>query len=313
MRFKFTLLTCTIILVTFFISCGSDSNINNPPPNLPQGILILGANIHLKEYDIRSGSQVSLHNEGNDPTYRNGLYVFWSTQGNNNSYALWKKDNEGIRHWIDIPVGIGANPYPDQPRISYNGDYVSYDALCYHPLTNQYGQYILVYETSNPGNIQDVVRVIQDGMRAAWLPPDASAPVGRLIFIGYNDNKIYLTDGQLYNPTEIPWNYTQDPTPIRAEPNPSGNRLAVVTTSGSLYVADLNISNFSLSNISLIRQATTPHRVISPVWSPDGRWIAYYWGATNNTEYIWISDITGVVPHIDLGIYNPTYSQIAWR
>ncbi|MCX7877474.1 MAG: hypothetical protein N2510_02410 [Ignavibacteria bacterium] len=298
-------------------SCGGD-NVTSPPPggggNQPQGIFILGSSLYLKEVDIITGSETPLHNYGTDPTYRNGLYIFWR-DGVNNSYGLWKKDAQGTRHWLDIPVGIGSNPDPAPPRISHTGDYVSYDALCYHPITNVYGQYVLVYETSNPGNVNDVVRVLHNYRKAAWLPPGSGAPHGRLILMGYSDNgynKIYVTDGQLLNPVEISWDTLSYDFPLQAEPSPDGTKLAVVTRNGDLYTATLNLNNFTVSNVTKVRTGNVTDKARNPVWSPDGKWIAHHWG-TALVEPIWISNPLAETQPIVPGISGYTYSQIFWR
>ncbi|MCS7055613.1 MAG: hypothetical protein NZM18_05490 [Thermoflexales bacterium] len=282
---------------------------------LLRGILTLSSREGVRDVDLSTGGVRPVSDFGLNATERNGLYIYVGEGGADRAgYALWRQDAQGRRPWLDVQ-GVAV---PHQPRISLDGRYIAFDDLAYHPTTGAYGQYVLVYENQEPARYADAVRVIPGFKSPAWLPPTPDAPAGRLVLIGYEQPGIYLTDADLRSLTLLPWNESAYGEPYQAEPSPDGARLAVVTVSGSLYVADLDASQASLGKPRRVRSGTPSAQVLDPVWSPDGRWIAHLWGLEPRRDVV-VSSALREAPPVALRtadgetLRGYAESQMSWR
>lgn len=262
----------------------------NPAPDSPGGILTHGSETSLGEVDLRSGAVRSLGNFGKNATERNGTYFYVGSGQSDPGPVIFKRDAQaGQRPWLERSALEFATE-PLQPRISPGGQVVSFEQLTTNPLNGESGYFVFVYPSSErPRLAEDVVRILPDFQRAAWLPVSPDAPGGRLVLMAYGDRPegIYVTDGQLRNPTRLAWDNGRFGTPQQAEPSPDGRRLAVVTSTGDLFVADLQ--GTSLSNVRRVRTAGNGMAASRPVWSPDGQWLAYFFDVEKSTREVVVS------------------------
>jgi hypothetical protein len=265
------------------------------------GKLVYTAGATIFEVDLITGVSQKLNPTGQDAWFAFGRYWYADigTRGGASQDpgpSLFRLDGQGIQEHLHYPATSFALDL-FQPRVNPTGDLITFDMLGTDPKTGDSGHFVHIYASTGPVEAGDVLRSYAGFERAAWLPVTPTAIAGRLVLMTFADAVkpagIHITDDKLANPSYLTWDDNQFGVPKQAEPSPDGKQMAVVTDRGSLYLA--NFDGHKLSEVRLLVETKNSLKAGHPTWSPDGQWLAYYYGATRQQE-VFIQNARGSPP-----------------
>jgi hypothetical protein len=293
----------------------------------PSGKLNYSSGSTIWEVDIKTGVTRKLNSSGQDAWFAFGRYwyVDIGTRGGASQDpgpSLFRLDGSGVQEYLHYPsTAFALEPF--QPRLNPTGDLITFDMLGSHPKTGESGHFVHIYPNAASAQIGDILRSFAGFERAAWLPVGPAAIAGRLLMMSFADEQqaagIYITDDRLANPSYLAWEDARFGLPKQAEPSPDGKQIAVVTDNGNLYLADFDGSK--LSQVRPLVEAKNGFKVGHPTWSPDGQWLAYFYGGTRQQE-IYLQSAQGsasmqILSDIGSGLKAPlsglAFYQMSWH
>ncbi|WP_127507737.1 PD40 domain-containing protein [Actinoplanes solisilvae] len=187
------------------------------------------------------------------------------------SLRLVAADGTGDRWLVDAPCG------PSSPRWSPDGRWVAFEACSD------------IYKVSADGYDAGFVNVTHNNLndlQPAWNPLGTRIATATLPGV-----QVYRAGGS------DPWQVSDLPGAVRLDWNPTGRTIAVAAD-GDLWLVD------PLTGVRR-RLTNTPGVVEAhPVWSPDGRWLAYGRGADDPDDpgaalepQVWLMTASGSRAH----------------
>jgi hypothetical protein len=257
-----------------------------PPPQAPQGKLAYSLASALYEIDIATGQRRTISRRGEEIARRTSLFLFsdigTAFGGNDPGPSLFRLQGSGpvveMLHRDSIAFAFAY----ETPQISPTGDLVAVYQFGTNPAQPQSSCSVWTYVYLNKPklNAEGPGRSFCGKNRPAWLPASIDAPLGRLLLIsdpagGYTAGNLYLSDAFINKLQPLNWNTVRYSKLLRVMASPDGSKLAVVTASGSLYVAAFDGTR--VGTVKLLQAANKQRGLVvrEPTWSSDGKWLAY--------------------------------------